>query len=119
MNGTIMWFFGYDPPKPVDDNYIIQQYTGLLDKNGKKIFEGDVVEYTNNDGYCIEDAEIVRKCVIWHKLDCAFYLVDPPKNHGSFIIDSCDSMLGEICPWDFCNVIGNIFENPELLENKQ
>ena len=94
----------------------VGQFTGLLDKNGKRIFEGDVVEY--NDGYDYIDGEVVFE-------------------FGAFGIGSCDVIdISTACCdnfanlwqlyWDqeamdapelyYCKVIGNIHDNPELLE---
>jgi uncharacterized phage protein (TIGR01671 family) len=74
----------------------IGQFTGLTDKNGKKIFEGDIVKYSNGYGH-----------IAWAEL------------HGAFM---CVEENGEYWEW-FSNmydieVIGNIHDNPELLESE-
>ncbi len=78
------------------ENYIIQQFTGLLDKNGKEIYEGDIV--------CGFDfiAE-----VIWETEDSAFQIRRIDKTHGGAFLNTMYMQNFE--------VIGNIFHNPELI----
>lgn len=76
----------------------IGQYTGLTDKNGKKIFEGDIVKY----------GDTINKVVFEQRNGTAYFGV---------VMDDTET-------WSFCHltsaegmeVIGNIHDNPELLE---
>lgn len=77
-----------------DDHVVFEQYTGLKDVNGNKIFEGDIVEVIFQ---------------YWGKLGNR-YEVNFKK--GAFTVKH--SLLSEIQPC--ISVIGNIHENPELLE---
>ncbi|AVS32408.1 hypothetical protein JKT64_11760 [Listeria monocytogenes] len=76
------------------------QFTGLYDKNGKKIFEGDVVEI---DVYDRLDWDSIKGKVVF--LEGAWLVED----EGHFAI----SLWSEINEFE---IIGNIYENPELLE---
>ena len=77
----------------------VGQFTGLYDKNGKEIFEGDVVSIAEN-----EDKSFSGGLILFDE-DLYAYVIH--KNNGG---------------WDYINelkyieIIGNIHENPELLE---
>ncbi len=77
----------------------IGQYTGLTDKNGTKIFEGDVIVY-NDD---------VRYGVFWSESEHAFYI----EGIGYTDLDRLGNLYGFLC-----EVIGNIHDNPELLKSE-
>lgn len=76
----------------------VGQYTGLTDKNGRKIFEGDIVKIPLYEG-CQEKAIAV---VAWDILCAVFYL------HGKRVNTDFYHYFG-----NDCEVIGNIYDNPE------
>ena len=83
------------------DEIELMQSTGLKDKNGKEIFEGDIVDYKGREAV-----------VKWHG------------SYASFIYRFVDGLQERVSKWDplflACynfEVIGNIYENPELLED--
>lgn len=79
----------------------VGQYTDLTDKNGTKIFEGDILKFAYNE----EDENPIFYSVEW-KSDCACF----------GYAETADKML-EIDAFH-CEIIGNIHDNPELLGNK-
>lgn len=84
------------------------QYTGLKDKNGKKIFEGDIVEYEDESpsNYEYHDNLIMNRGAICYS-DGTFYWTNAV---ATTLEDNVyDGVLD-------CKVIGNVFDNPELLE---
>lgn len=105
-NPSCIWVPAVDP----DDNTkifevfpeTVGQFTGLTDKNGRKIFEGDIVE---------------RGGRIW--------LVEYSNKYGQFMMTTYTekgiswSRSFDLIPPDWCEVIGNIYDNPELLEVKK
>ena len=83
------------------------QYTGLTDKNGKKIFGGDVVEQNWYD-YNEPIAESFG-VVVYCESNCSFSVMDANENR-IVPLGSCHAYHWE------AEVIGNIHDNPELMK---
>ena len=85
------------------DEITLMQSTGLFDRNGKEIFEGDILDYKG------------RKALVkWHG------------SYASFIYRFVDEPHERKAEWKplylaymKCEIIGNVYENPELLEDKE
>lgn len=85
------------------DDIVFMQSTGLKDKNSKEIFEGDILDYKG------------RKALVrWHG------------SYASFIYRFVDELQNRKTEWKplylaymKCEIIGNIYENPEFLEDKK
>lgn len=126
LDGT--WVYGYLS----DENYIydkslngeflvdedtICQYTGLTDKNGNKIFEGDILRGFQYpfcyDGEYNYYAEIIFA-------NCSF-MIYTHKNPSSCVrgISDGNTELMECWVSEDWEVIGNIYDDPELLEDKE
>ena len=91
-----------------DDNFIIEQYTGIKDKNGKEIYEGDIV--SEEFEYGGEKTKTIWQ-VRWSDDECAFEL----HYVSGFKVDDCSLYADDEEDYE---VIGNIHENKELLEAK-
>lgn len=84
--------------------YETMQYTGLKDKNGKEIYEGDVVEYLDGE------FSFIAK-VAWS--DWMWYLEGINPKESFMFDDVADNETADV------EIIGNIYENPELLEDEE
>lgn len=90
-----------------DDDTILMQSTGLLDKNGKEIFEGDIVRVTDGDERTdFSDGGIGTVCGLD---DLYMWYIDGQVNNGLF----------DISEQYYIEVIGNIHEYPDLLESEE
>lgn len=78
----------------------VGQYTGLTDKDGKEIYEGDIVQS--------ESGEFVYQVVFNETRFASFGL---KRKQDMFL-----HYFGEAIEADNCEVIGNVFDNPELLK---
>jgi len=104
LNGTVYENYGTkeDPTwEPVFDAYeqpFIQQYTGIKDKNGKEIYEADIINCVNRGLYICN----------WSYGYFAVQHIN--KNNNCALLHSLVCCMGD------SEVVGNIFENPELLK---
>lgn len=95
------------------------QYTGLTDKNGTKIFEGDILQ-GDEYPYCSDGEYNYYAEVIWFDNDCCGFGLCTHKNPKSAVRGISDGN----CEWfeDFdsnnWSVVGNIYDNPELLSEE-
>ena len=101
----IYWEDGFPVEEEVFEveigNAILMQSTGLVDKNGKEIFEGDIVKMSKDVYSDPTYYEVVRHYGGAYRLES--------KQHG------CELWLRHTD----CKVVGNIYENPDLLEDKE
>lgn len=97
--------YGIAISRETSDKVILMQSTGLKDKNGKEIFEGDVVQYQNTKVPSADSKGIIKYFDNW-----AMFGIDVEHNEprALFFNGLADHISLE--------VVGNIYENPKLLQ---
>lgn len=82
------------------DDVVVEQFTGLKDKNEREIFEGDIICFCNS----------IYLEVIWDEDEARFDIENRDFRRGCYVFNKHSASEMEI--------VGNIHENPELLEAK-
>lgn len=78
----------------------LMQFTGLLDKNGKEIYEGDVIDCGMHEGK--SEVVYLNGCFGYYR----------PSSFGRTFTTNCYDSLNN------CEVIGNVYEHPHLLKGE-
>ena len=93
-DGSYYAFFNFLGEQEIDDyhQWEVMQFTGLHDKNGKEIYEGDIVQP-----------------------DYAEELFKISFHDGGFVLEGIDDVFNQ-CEANTCQIKGTIYENPELLK---
>lgn len=106
--GIIVGFSHY----PTND-WELMQYTGLRDKNGKEVYEGDIVRYTFDNPDSVLSTENGLKIrtgkIFWQEWRASFAIGCQMANNDLFKYVRNGNRV---------EVIGNIYENPELLQGQ-
>lgn len=106
MNGFSDW----NLPRPHYQSEVVGetvgQYTGLRDINSKEVYEGDILQILvdTENGY-----EEIICTVVWDN-DCLSWMIENKDGSTDFLVEYSDNIA------NITKVIGNIHENPELLE---
>ncbi len=87
------------------EDMILMQYTGLKDKNEKEIYEGDILEYKTRE-------------YLTDEIYCKNFVVKWNQKTASYILRNSETTLSLNYVYLTSEVIGNIYDNPELLERK-
>jgi len=106
---------GY-PNKQGTDNYIevtpetVGQYTGLRDENNKEIYEGDVIEFYGYAESGFYHGRFSDKGKVWYSPEDFMFLFEHPNISLYNAVTKYRGLNAKI------RILGNIYENPELLE---
>ena len=112
-----MWTKGFDyfdigDEKPIPTDAVIEQFTGLVDKNGRDIYEGDIIPWKTILG------EVFNGVVKYADKWAQFYLSVRNNVGGGAAMDSTFIWYYGEDGKVIAEVIGNIHENPKLVPEK-
>jgi len=89
------------------DNIIMMQYTGLKDKNGIEIYEGDILHHLWDSGN-----NIIKETVSEVKYSNGGFIVDDKKRAD------WELSIHALSSWAEIEVVGNVYNNPELIKEE-
>ena len=92
--------YKFEEHRFVNDNYIIEQYTGLKDINGTNIFVWDILKFENGDTFKICCEDWLNLYVEW---------IGEPE---------CEDQVRDIYRIESAELIGNIHQHKQLLEGE-
>lgn len=88
------------------DPETVGQYTGLCDRDGKKIFEGDIIKYSH---HVINEKAIIKYGAPTERYTMYGWYLDDNHGNAAFLLSEYFIEFFD------CVVIGNIYDNPELI----
>jgi len=98
-------------PFDKDGGQILMQFTGLLDYNGREVFEGDLFGKMGGDVERPGEYEIHAR--VYFDEDMSAFCIDDNRGGWEYLSDYLDKLSNER------EIIGNVWENPELINNSE
>lgn len=99
----------FDATAPIRKDLVFRRYTGLRDKNGLEIYEGDILRFNwvDSAGYCQ---------VVFENASFGLYWINTSVKEDEGFKSFWSHEENDFC-WnlEWVEIIGNIYENPELL----
>jgi uncharacterized phage protein (TIGR01671 family) len=108
LDGQLIGDFKHTGLINCSEHYVIQQFTGMLDNNGKEIYEGDIIKYSRLFEATSDEPTHIKELTSFIRYESAKFGFDL-KGFNDMFCDLSDGYNVE--------VIGNIFENKNTLDS--
>lgn len=115
-DGTIVAFNGIKAWRVLDERWVVEQDTGLVDATGKPIYDGDIISFTIKGATHGREPDPVSNAQVWYYAEDAMWVFGHYADiHNGFFQHVWWYSMADELDRATLRVLGNVHEHPELL----